>query len=100
MVAQLATVALQPEGPEINSWSGVILHGVCMFSLWMCRFSLGTPASSHSRKRCVLPCDRQATCPGCTPPLTQLPLEVETTATTHAQAGKNDGWINDVVIVF
>ncbi|MEQ2161761.1 hypothetical protein GOODEAATRI_012835 [Goodea atripinnis] len=40
-----STVALQQEGFEFKSWSGVFLHGVCMFSLWMCGYYPGTPAS-------------------------------------------------------
>ncbi|MED6234339.1 hypothetical protein ATANTOWER_027365 [Ataeniobius toweri] len=45
------TVALQQEeGPKFDSWPGVFLHGVCMFSLCIQWFSPGTPASSHSPK--------------------------------------------------
>ncbi|MEQ2234252.1 hypothetical protein ILYODFUR_030011 [Ilyodon furcidens] len=45
-----STVALAQEGPGFNSRPGVFLHGVCMFFLCMCGFSLGTPSSSHSPK--------------------------------------------------
>ncbi|MEQ2291497.1 hypothetical protein AMECASPLE_013944 [Ameca splendens] len=45
-----STVALQQEGPGVDSWPGVFLHGVCMFSPCMRGFSPGTPASSHSPK--------------------------------------------------
>ena len=33
---------------------GALLHGVCMFSPCQRGFSLGTPASSHSPKICIL----------------------------------------------
>ncbi|MEQ2237489.1 hypothetical protein ILYODFUR_023580, partial [Ilyodon furcidens] len=49
-----STVALQQEGPGFASRLGVFLHGVCMFSPCMRGFSLGTPASSHSPKTCLL----------------------------------------------
>ncbi|MED6259638.1 hypothetical protein ATANTOWER_027002 [Ataeniobius toweri] len=49
-----STVALQQEGPGFDSWPGVFLHGVCVFSPCMRRFSPGTPASSHSPKTCLL----------------------------------------------
>ncbi|MEQ2259829.1 hypothetical protein XENORESO_019341 [Xenotaenia resolanae] len=45
-----STVALQREGPGFYFWPGVLLHGVCMFSLCMRGFSPDTPASSHSPK--------------------------------------------------
>lgn len=43
---------LQQEDPGFNSW----LHGVCMFSLCLCWFPLGTPqlASSQSPQTCML----------------------------------------------
>ncbi|MEQ2244062.1 hypothetical protein ILYODFUR_013305 [Ilyodon furcidens] len=88
-----STVDLQKEGPGFKSRPGVFLHGVCMFSLCMRGFSLGTPASStvslkhncsvhwslhialrvHGCLSCVsvLPCDGLWTCPQCPPPLTQ-----------------------------
>ncbi|MED6267298.1 hypothetical protein CHARACLAT_010727 [Characodon lateralis] len=56
------TVALQQEGPGFDSWPGVFLHGVCMFSPCMRGFSPGTPASSHSPKTCL--CMNECVC-GC-----------------------------------
>ncbi|MEQ2164913.1 hypothetical protein GOODEAATRI_011703 [Goodea atripinnis] len=45
-----STIALRQEDSGFDSWLGVFLHGVCMFSLCMHGFSLGTLASSHSSK--------------------------------------------------
>ncbi|MEQ2252676.1 hypothetical protein ILYODFUR_024262 [Ilyodon furcidens] len=49
-----STVALQQEGPGVDSWP---------FSLCMRGFSPGTPASSHCMVVCVLPCDGLVTPP-------------------------------------
>lgn len=38
--------------PGFNAW--VFLYGVCIFSLCMCGFSLGTPDSSHCPKTGLL----------------------------------------------
>ncbi|MEQ2240890.1 hypothetical protein ILYODFUR_019723 [Ilyodon furcidens] len=49
VVVQL--VALLPCSKKVMGLTpslGSLLHGVCMFSLWMHGFYLGTPASSHS----------------------------------------------------
>lgn len=45
-----STVALQPEGSAFESQPGVFLQGLCLFSLFMRGFSLGTPASCHVQK--------------------------------------------------
>ncbi|MED6244588.1 hypothetical protein ATANTOWER_017287 [Ataeniobius toweri] len=44
------SAALQLKGCRFESWPGVFLHGVYMFSLCMRGFSPGTLASSHSPK--------------------------------------------------
>ncbi|KAI3351481.1 hypothetical protein L3Q82_020329 [Scortum barcoo] len=49
----VSTVASQQEGSGFNPWlRQALLCGVCMFSLCLCGFSLGTPASSHNLKTC------------------------------------------------
>ncbi|KAI3356594.1 hypothetical protein L3Q82_017794 [Scortum barcoo] len=49
----VSTVASQQEGSGFNPWlTRALLCGVCMFSLCLCGFSLGTPASSHNPKTC------------------------------------------------
>ncbi|KAI3366798.1 hypothetical protein L3Q82_009459, partial [Scortum barcoo] len=49
----VSTVASQQEGSGFNPWlRQALLCGVCMFSLCLRGFSLGTPASSHSPKTC------------------------------------------------
>ncbi|MEQ2317033.1 hypothetical protein AMECASPLE_038668, partial [Ameca splendens] len=49
-----STFDLQQGDPGFDSRPGVFLHGVCMFSSCMRGFSLGTPASFHSPKTCLL----------------------------------------------
>ncbi len=77
---------------SIPGWGWTCLCGVCIFSLCLRLFSLGSPASSCNAKTCRLgqlvtlicyrcececdwlfvsicqPCDELATCPVCTPP--------------------------------
>ncbi|MED6269329.1 hypothetical protein CHARACLAT_031934 [Characodon lateralis] len=95
-----STVALPQGGP------GVFLHGVYMFSLCMCGFSLGTPQQFRNMtarligfsilpsgvNECVsvLPCDGLATCPRCTPPPVHRLLEIGTSslATHHGRSGR------------
>lgn len=43
-----STAALHQEGLSFESLAGVFQHVVCLFSLCMCGFHLGSPASSHS----------------------------------------------------
>ena len=45
-----SAIASQQEGPGFDFWVWVFLFGVCMFSLCLCGFSLGTPTSSHRPK--------------------------------------------------
>lgn len=49
-VGAVGTVALQQKGLGFESQPAVFLHDISLFSLCICRFSPGTPASSNSPK--------------------------------------------------
>ncbi|MEQ2275884.1 hypothetical protein XENORESO_010327 [Xenotaenia resolanae] len=50
----VSTTALHQEGPGFKSQPGVVVLLVCIFSMWMGRFSLGTPASSQRQGPFIL----------------------------------------------
>ncbi|MED6233585.1 hypothetical protein ATANTOWER_013737 [Ataeniobius toweri] len=74
-----STVALQQEAPGFDSWPGVFLHGVCMFSPCMCRFSPGVSIGV-----CMVVCPVMD-CLGFTPPLTRRLLEIGTNSTLYGR---------------